>query len=251
DLGIRSSFADLGQTIAEIFQLPKLKNGTGFYREILPSLPEMSENIHGVEETIFVLDKTPGFFHETLELISKFSGDKNKLYLHSDIYNTNLQQELQDKLKKFEILDEGVKVPVSGVVVVPLISMTVLGELSSGILNSNISKFLQRSKETGLRVILGYSSEVEKDLPFELKNRHRQNLSELSKSGFDTFRFDNTAIELSRLLQRTEFRNKKSDSILTISDVKELIKDKKTDILTKKRLTPEARDYLKEKGYKL
>jgi phosphopentomutase len=33
-LGIRKSFADLGQTIAEYLDLPKLKNGTSFYKEI-------------------------------------------------------------------------------------------------------------------------------------------------------------------------------------------------------------------------
>jgi phosphopentomutase len=34
NLGIRKSFADLGQTIAEFLKLPSLKNGTSFYREI-------------------------------------------------------------------------------------------------------------------------------------------------------------------------------------------------------------------------
>ncbi|MEO0077203.1 MAG: phosphopentomutase, partial [candidate division WOR-3 bacterium] len=34
DLGIRKTFADLGQTIAEYLQLPALKNGTSFYKEI-------------------------------------------------------------------------------------------------------------------------------------------------------------------------------------------------------------------------
>ncbi|MCX8015233.1 MAG: phosphopentomutase, partial [candidate division WOR-3 bacterium] len=34
DLGIRKTFADLGQTIAEYLQLPALKNGISFYKEI-------------------------------------------------------------------------------------------------------------------------------------------------------------------------------------------------------------------------
>jgi len=34
NLGVRESFADLGQTIAEYFSLPELKNGTSFYKEI-------------------------------------------------------------------------------------------------------------------------------------------------------------------------------------------------------------------------
>ncbi len=34
NLGIRRTFADLGQTIAEYLQLPRLKNGTSFYSEI-------------------------------------------------------------------------------------------------------------------------------------------------------------------------------------------------------------------------
>lgn len=34
DLGIRRTFADLGQTIAEYLHLPRLKNGTSFYSEI-------------------------------------------------------------------------------------------------------------------------------------------------------------------------------------------------------------------------
>jgi phosphopentomutase len=33
-LGIRSSFADLGQTLAEVFGLPALAHGTSFLKEI-------------------------------------------------------------------------------------------------------------------------------------------------------------------------------------------------------------------------
>jgi len=34
DLGIRKTFSDLGQTIAEIFKIEKLRNGTSFLKEI-------------------------------------------------------------------------------------------------------------------------------------------------------------------------------------------------------------------------
>jgi phosphopentomutase len=34
NLGIRKSFADLGQTIAEFLKLPSLANGTSFYKDI-------------------------------------------------------------------------------------------------------------------------------------------------------------------------------------------------------------------------
>jgi phosphopentomutase len=35
DLGTRSTYADLGQTLAEVFEVPRLSNGTSFLREIL------------------------------------------------------------------------------------------------------------------------------------------------------------------------------------------------------------------------
>ncbi len=35
DLGTRSSFADLGQTIAEVFGVPPLAHGTSFLRDVL------------------------------------------------------------------------------------------------------------------------------------------------------------------------------------------------------------------------
>jgi phosphopentomutase len=35
DVGVRETFADLGQTIAEIFGVGPLANGTSFLREVL------------------------------------------------------------------------------------------------------------------------------------------------------------------------------------------------------------------------
>ena len=35
DIGIRETFADLGQTLAEVFEVPRLPNGTSFLRDIL------------------------------------------------------------------------------------------------------------------------------------------------------------------------------------------------------------------------
>lgn len=35
DLGTRSTYADLGQTLAEVFEVPRLSNGTSFLKEIL------------------------------------------------------------------------------------------------------------------------------------------------------------------------------------------------------------------------
>jgi len=39
DLGTRSTFADLGQTLAENFGVGKLGNGTSFLREIILAQP--------------------------------------------------------------------------------------------------------------------------------------------------------------------------------------------------------------------
>ena len=35
DLGTRTTFADIGQTLAEVFAVPKLDHGTSFLREII------------------------------------------------------------------------------------------------------------------------------------------------------------------------------------------------------------------------
>ena len=35
DIGVRETFADLGQTLAEVFEVPRLPNGTSFLRDIL------------------------------------------------------------------------------------------------------------------------------------------------------------------------------------------------------------------------
>jgi phosphopentomutase len=35
DLGTRTSFADLGQTLADVFRLPPLANGTSFLAELM------------------------------------------------------------------------------------------------------------------------------------------------------------------------------------------------------------------------
>ena len=34
-VGVRETFADLGQTLAELFEVPRLPNGTSFLRDIL------------------------------------------------------------------------------------------------------------------------------------------------------------------------------------------------------------------------
>jgi phosphopentomutase len=37
DLGVRSTFADLGQTIAEVFKVGQLRHGTSFLEQLLPA----------------------------------------------------------------------------------------------------------------------------------------------------------------------------------------------------------------------
>ncbi|MCK4665495.1 phosphopentomutase, partial [Candidatus Dependentiae bacterium] len=255
ELGIRESFSDLGKTIDQIFGLNKLKNGTGFLNEITLQLPDLESISKYSNNFIYVFDDIPDRISEILNFIKSLQNNDSKLkiFLDNAIYNTNLEVEIQGKFRNLEILGEDYQFISSDILVAPVLDISKISQIGNNLLNSGVSNFIDRALLQKVPVLIGYFKSYfdEPDIPFEFKKRFRTYISDLEHKGVFLFNYPTCSIEIERYFKTSKFKNMIVPKILTLDDVKKKDKNKSLILGTGMKLTPSARDYLKEKGYVL
>lgn len=255
DLGIRKTFADLGQTIAENFKLPRLKYGESFFKDI--SIPQFSVSANSKIPLNLTLglDFPPNMVSQFISLTSHLlnQGFNIKMFHHDDIYNTNLEVELNMRFKDLLVKAEDGLINNTEVstVLVPFADWSTLSAIDSGLGNSNFINLLINLNKHGKPVILGYRGNLfdDSNIPYSFKSRYRELLNRLKVSGYSLLNFNKLSEDLTRFILNRGFKKSEMPRILTETDIKEMLGSGKLNISPGTRVTPSARDLLRKEGF--